>query len=178
MASLRDGKQKVHPPRRVLGIMVTIVYASQGGSSERYAGWLSERLKAPCFPIGSVPDGIDDDIVFIGWRSGPAIVGLSDVPCRDRIIAVICVGLERYDEKAMGILKRKNSVGDLFYVRGAMDRGCLRFGQKVLLGIVSIKMRLFDRSPEDRKVREVMDHGGDLSSEDQLDPFVSWFGNR
>ena len=158
--------------------MVTIVYASQGGSSKRYAEWLSGRLDAPCFPIGSVPDGTDDDIVFIGWRSGPAIVGLGDIPCRDRVIAVICVGLEQYDEKAMETIGRKNSVENLFYVRGAMDRRCLRFGQKLLLGIVSVKMRLFDRSPEDKEVRRVMDRGGDLSSEDQLDPFVSWFGNR
>jgi len=177
--ALRSARgQRINVPPCIHGSMVTIVYSTQGGSSRRYAGWLSERLNAPCYQTGSVPEDVDDDIVFVGWRSGPAVVGLNDVPRRDRVIAVICVGLERYDEKAMENIRKKNSVDELFYVRGAMDRKTLRFGQKLLLAAVSIKMRLFNRSPEDRRVREVMDRGGDLSSEDQLDGFVVWFGNR
>ena len=78
----------------------------------------------------------------------------------------------------METVRNKNGIGRLFYVRGAMDRSKLRFGQKLLLGLVSIKMLLFNHSPEDKEVRRVMDHGGDFSSPEQLDDFVEWYVNR
>ena len=58
-----------------------------------------------------------------------------------------------------------------------MDRSKLSFGQKMLLGIVSVKMLLMNHSPEDKEIRRVMDHGGDFSSPDQLDEVVEWFVN-
>ena len=158
--------------------MVAIIYETQGGSSRRYAEWLSERLNIVCAPKEEFKDGTDEDIIYIGWRSGPMIVGLSDLPNREKVIAAICVGLEQYDKRAMETVGNKNGIGKLFYVRGAMDRGKLRFGQKLLLGLVSIKMLLFNHSPEDKEVRRVMDHGGDLSSPEQLDDFVEWYVNR
>ena len=158
--------------------MVAIIYETQGGSSRRYAEWLSERLNIVCAPKEVFKDGTDEDIIYIGWRSGPMIVGLSDLPNREKVIAAICVGLEQYDERAMETVGNKNGIGRLFYVRGAMDRSKLRFGQKLLLGLVSIKMLLFDHSPEDKEVRRVMDHGGDLSSPEQLNDFVEWYVNR
>ena len=156
--------------------MVVIVYVTQGGTSKRYAEWLAERLDARCVPAEDFEDD-NDPIIYVGWRSGPMIVGLKDFPCRDRIIAVVCVALERYDEKAMETIRTKNGIGDVFYVRGGMDRSKLSFGQKLLLAAVSVKMLLFNRSPEDREVRRIMDHGGDLSSPDQLDAVVEWFSN-
>ncbi len=157
--------------------MVAIIYETQGGSSERYAKWLAEKLGLACIPRKDLKDDIDECMIYVGWRSGPMVVGLKDLPDREKIIAVICVGLEQYDEKAMETIRKKNSVEKLFYVRGAMDRSKLKFGQKLLLAIVSVKMLLFDRSPEDREVRRVMDHGGDLSSPEQLDAFVEWYGS-
>ena len=156
--------------------MVVIVYETQGGTSKRYAEWLAERLDARCVPAEDFEDD-NDPVIYVGWRSGPMIVGLKDFPCRDRIIAVVCVALERYDEKAMETIRTKNGIDDVFYVRGGMDRSKLSFGQKLLLAAVSVKMLLFNRSPEDREVRRIMDHGGDLSSPDQLDAVVEWFSN-
>ena len=105
------------------------------------------------------------------------IVGLNDFPLKDKVIAVVCVALERYDEKAMETIHRKNGIDNVFYVRGGMDRSRLSFGQKLLLAMVSVKMLFFNRSPEDREVRRVMDHGGDLSSPDQLDAIAEWFAD-
>ena len=93
------------------------------------------------------------------------------------MIAAVCVGLERYDEKAMDIIREKNGIDRVFYVRGGMDRSKLSFGQRLLLGAVSLKMLLFNRSPEDKEIRRVMDRGGDFSSPEQLDEAVEWFVN-
>ena len=106
------------------------------------------------------------------------IVGLKDFPCRDRIVAIVCVALERYDEKAMETIRRKNGFENIFYVRGGMDRSKLSFGQKLLLAVVSVKMIFFNRSPEDKEVRRIMDRGGDISSPDQLDAVTEWFSNN
>jgi len=157
--------------------MVAIIYESQGGTSKKYAQWLSERLNLVCAPREELKDDIDERIIYIGWRSGPMIVGLKDFSNRKNVIAVICVGLEQYDEKAMETLKKKNVIDRIFYVRGGMDRSKLSFGQKLLLGAVSVKMLLFNRSPEDREVRRVMDKGGDFSSPEQLDEVAEWFIN-
>ncbi len=157
--------------------MVAIIYESQGGTSKKYAQWLSERLNLVCAPREELKDDLDERIIYIGWRSGPMIVGLKDFSNRKNVIAVVCVGLEQYDEKAMEILKKKNGIDRIFYVRGGMDRSKLSFGQKLLLGVVSVKMLLFNRSPEDREVRRVMDKGGDFSSPEQLDEVAEWFIN-
>jgi len=154
--------------------MAIIVYETQGGTSKRYAEWLAERLSAECVPARDFKDDTDTAIIYVGWRSGPMIFGLKDFPCRDRIKAVVCVALERYDEKAMNTIREKNGIDNIFYVRGGMDRSKLSFGQRLLLAAVSVKMLLFNRSPEDKEVRRIMDHGGDLSSPDQLDTVVEW----
>lgn len=155
--------------------MVAIIYESQGGSSKRYAQWLSERLNLVCAPREELKDDTDEGIIYIGWRSGPMVSGLKDSPGRKNVIAVVCVGLEQYDEKAMDVIRKKNGIDNLFYVRGGMDRTKLSLGQKMLLGAVSIKMLLFNRSPEDKEVRRVMDRGGDFSSPEQLDEVAEWY---
>ena len=158
--------------------MVVIVYETQGGTSKRYAEWLAERLNAECIAAKDFDGNTDDSIIYVGWRSGPMIVGLKDFPCRDRIVAVVCVALERFDEKAMDTSRSKNGIDNMFYVRGGMDRSKLSFGQKLLLALVSVKMFFFNRSPEDKEVRRIMDHGGDLSSPEQLDAVVKWSKTR
>ena len=157
--------------------MVVIVYETQGGSSKRYAEWLAERLGTVCESAEELTDDVDIRIIYVGWRSGPMIAGMKDFTNRKNIIATVCVGLERYDEKAMDTIRRKNGIDRIFYVRGGMDRSKLSFGQRLLLLAVSIKMLLLNRSPEDREVRRIMDHGGDLSSPEQLDEVVEWFEN-
>ena len=157
--------------------MVVIVYETQGGSSKRYAEWLAERLGTVCESAEELTDDVDIRIIYVGWRSGPMIAGMKDFTNRKNIIATVCVGLERYDEKAMDTIRRKNGIDRIFYVRGGMDRSKLSFGQRLLLRAVSIKMLLLNRSPEDREVRRIMDHGGDLSSPEQLDEVVEWFEN-
>ena len=158
--------------------MVVIAYVTQGGTSKRYAEWLAERLDAECVPADTIDDEKDEMVIFVGWRSGPMIVGLKDLSEKRNVIAAVCVGLERYDEKAMDAICRKNGIDRVFYVRGGMDRSRLSFGQRLLLAAVSVKMLLFNRDPEDREVRKVMDHGGDFSSPGQLDGIAKWFAER
>ena len=157
--------------------MVVVVYETQGGSSKRYAEWLAERLSTVCGSASEMKDDTDERVIYVGWRSGPMIVGLSDFPNRKNVIAAVCVGLEQYDEKAMATIRKKNGIDRVFYVRGGMDRSKLSFGQKLLLSIVSAKMMVMNRSPEDRETRRVMDSGGDFSSPDQLDETVEWVVN-
>ena len=155
--------------------MVIIVYETQGGTSKRYAEWLTERMGAECGPADMMKDATDGPVIYVGWRSGPMIVGLKDYPRKGDVIAAVCVGLERYDDKAMVTIRKKNDIDRVFYVRGGMDRTRLSFGQRLLLAAVSVKMLFFNRSPEDREVRRVMDHGGDFSSPEQLDEITKWF---
>ena len=157
--------------------MVVVVYETQGGSSKKYAEWLAERLDTSCKSASELKDDTDDSVIFVGWRSGPMIVGLKDFSDRKDVIAAVCVGLEQYDEKAMKTIRKKNGIDRVFYVRGGMDRSKLSFGQKLLLSFVSAKMKVMNRSPEDRGIRRVMDHGGDFSSPEQLDEVVEWFVN-
>ena len=157
--------------------MVIVVYETQGGSSKKYAEWLAEKLDTVCESASEVKGDMDGPMIYVGWRSGPMIVGLKDFSNRKNVIAAVCVGLERYDEKAMDTIRKKNGIDRVFYVRGGMDRSKLSFGQKMLLGIVSVKMLLMNHSPEDKEIRKVMDHGGDFSSPDQLDEVVEWFVN-
>lgn len=157
--------------------MVVVVYETQGGSSRRYAEWLAERLGTVCESASESKDDTDIRVIYVGWRSGPMIAGLKDFSDRRNVIAAVCVGLERYDEKAMDIIREKNGIDRVFYVRGGMDRSKLSFGQRLLLGAVSLKMLLFNRSPEDKEIRRVMDRGGDFSSPEQLDEAVEWFVN-
>ena len=157
--------------------MVVVVYETQGGSSKKYAEWLAEMLDTVCEKASEIKDDTDDRMIYVGWRSGPMIVGLKDFQNRKNVIAAVCVGLEQYDDKAMKTIRKKNGIDRVFYVRGGMDRSKLSFGQKLLLSFVSAKMTVMNRSPEDREIRRVMDRGGDFSSPDQLDEAVEWVVN-
>ena len=85
--------------------------------------------------------------------------------------------LVKQQEKDGNKMRMKNSIDKLFYVRGAMDRSKLVGNQKFILGLVNIMMVLFRHSPDDKLTREVMNKGGDLSSEDQLDPVLEWYAS-
>jgi hypothetical protein len=158
------------------GFVIFVVYSSQGGTSKRYAATLADRTGCDCFSLKEAEAMVGDgaDVMFVGWRSGTAIVGLREAKKRFNVIAAVAVGLESVNDKELDKLKKKNEINNLFYARGGMDRDSLTFGQKVILGLVSIKMRIFDRDVESIATREIMDHGGDLSSDDQIWPAADW----
>lgn len=156
--------------------MVSVVYESLGGSTERYARAFASGCGLDAYPLGDRTLPPSSDIIFFGWRAGPMITGLKDAMGRYDVIAAVCVGLFTLGEKDERLMRKKNGIDTLFYLKGGMDRSALSPGQKVFLGIMNIVAVTCYRSEEDRVARRVLNRGGDLSSDDQLDAIIDWYG--
>lgn len=156
--------------------MYSVLYCSQGGTSKKYAEWLSADLGCRCLPVQEA-DKLEkySDIIYVGWRNGPfKVEGFDEIRNMFNVVAVLLVGLEQMDDETLEEIKDKTEIGPLFYVRGGMDRSKLKLGQKIILGLVSIKMRFTSKTEEDKRTREIMNKGGNMTSRDQLDEIEQW----
>lgn len=159
--------------------MVTVVYNTQGGTSKRYAEWLAEGINAECIDFKDAMANLapGTEVIFVGWRAGPMVVPYKPVSEKFKVIAVVAVALHEKTDKDIAWIKNKCGIENLFYVRGGMDRSKLSGKQKFFLGIINIKMILFNHSEEDKRVRQVMNKGGDFSSRDQIQPVIDWYNS-
>lgn len=156
--------------------MVSVVYESLGGSTERYARTFASKFGLDVYPLDGCDLPPSSDIIFFGWRAGPMISGLKDARASYNIIAAVCVGLFTLREKDERLMRKKNGIDTLFYLKGGMDRSSLTLGQKVFLGLMNVVAVTCYRSKEDKEARRVLNKGGDLSSDDQLDALFDWYG--
>lgn len=159
--------------------MVTVVYNTQCGSSKQYAEWLAEGINAECIDFKDAMANLapGTEVIFVGWRAGPMVVPYKPVSEKFKVIAVVAVGLLEKTDKDMEWIKKKCSIENLFYVRGKMDRSKLSGKQKAFLSIINVKMIIFDRSEEEKRVRQILKNGGDLSSRDQIQPAIDWYNS-
>ena len=155
--------------------MVSVVYESLGGSTERYARTFASKLGLDVHPLDDRDLPPSSDIIFFGWRAGPMISGLKDAKVSYNVMAAVCVGLFTLREKDERLMRKKNDIDTLFYLKGGMDRSSLTLGQKVFLGLMNIVAITCYRSEDDRKARKILNRGGDLSSDDQLDALIDWY---
>lgn len=149
--------------------MTIIIYNSKTGSCKRYAEILSERTGLKCYSVNDdYPK--DDDIVFFGWLRKFTVVGLSKVD-KSKVKRLCVVGFDnpRYFPLE-NIVKTNGCDVETYYLRGWLKREKLGFMEKLIMKIVSKKLKKRPGGAENDEVIDAMLHGGDFFDESYLTP--------
>lgn len=151
------------------GTMNTVVvYRSISGFTKKYAEWIAEELSAECIEISAFGDykiSEDSIVIFGGSLHAVGINGykkFKKIMTGKTVKAVIVFAVGASPKKA-GIEEevRRNNLTDkeeenipLYYLRGGFDYGKLNMSNKILMGLLRIKLLTNkNKTPEDRGIQ-------------------------
>ena len=124
---------------------ILVLYKSKYGATRKYADLLKEELACDILEVRKFSRSVlepYDAIVFAGGVYASGISGIrvlqKNYPmCKDKKVAVFCVGASPFDEKAIREIRKHNLKGDikdipLFYGRGAWDESRMTLKDRTL----------------------------------------------
>ena len=163
--------------------MKVIVYATNTGTTKKYAQLLSEKTGIQAYDISqinSVPE--DSQVIFMGWIMAGAIQGIAQVREKfPELYAVCSVGMMK-SEKSIEELKTKNNITEpLFFLQGDFHIDRLKGMYKMMMGMMMkmMKSKVKELEPEKgEKMLELFEKGIDGFSEDNLSDVLSWLSEN
>ena len=156
-----------------------IVYRSSTGFTRQYAQMLSQATGLPaCPPDGPDAPPRDTPVLFLGWLRAGTVQGLKGALGRWRVAAVCAVGMASPAEADVSRLARSSHLGDrpLFYLRGGYAPDRVKGLSKVMMTpiLLSAKHAAAKGDPKAQALMEVLVHGGNWVSREQLQPVLDW----
>ena len=164
--------------------MTAILYISNTGYTRKYASLLAEQTGLALYSLQEAARhvGRGEDVLFLGWMCANSIKGYKKAAKHYRLLAVCAVGMAIPSEKYLQDIVHSNHITQcpVFYLQGgfAMERlrGIYRLMMKNMAKTVSTKLQeKQDRTPEDDMMLEMMLHGGDFVSLENLTPVLQWY---
>ncbi len=156
--------------------MKAVIYESNSGSTKRYAQILADKLGVKSYSLKeaqkAVPDG--EECVFLGWVMANKIQGLKKAQKRWRIVCAAAAGMNPPGEKYLEILRKSNKTDTpLFYIRGALDYGRLKWLQRKLLQAIRHDLEK-DNTPGMEEIIDILRNGCDFVSEENLEELLAF----
>lgn len=162
-------------------MITAILYTTNTGTTERYAKMLGDKLRLPVCPLAdsTFPEG--SEILYLGWVMASGIKGYKRANRKYKIKAVcaVCMGATG---SQLNELRQANAIPDgiaLFSLQGGFHmeklRGIYKFMMKVMgktLGKALADKP--DRTSEENDMLEMMLHGGDRVSQENLADLLAW----
>ena len=139
-----------------------VVYTSATGFTRQYAQMLSQATGLPaCPPDGPDAPPRDTPVLFLGWLRAGTVQGLKGALGRWRVAAVCAVGMASPAEADVSRLARSSHLGDL---------------SKLMMTpiLLSAKHAAAKGDPKAGALMEVLVHGVDWVSREQLQPVLDW----
>lgn len=150
-------------------MMITIVYTSETGHTQRYATMLGELCRKPVMSLAEAKSNLEkgSQIVYLGWVRAGRVVGLKQAKRKFSIRAVAGVGI-RPDVETMSqnICKMRGVPSDGgFYLPGGYAPDKLEPGKNkalsMVLGVLSKKINKQENiSPGEKRLLQVFEKGG------------------
>lgn len=167
--------------------MKAIVYTSNAGSTARYAELLAQATGLPVYSAGEakkeLPSG--SDIIYMGWLMASGIKGYQASAKRYNVCAVCGVGMGETGTQT-DVVRNRNTIPSeipLFTLQG-------NFNIEKLHGVYKVMMRIMvkaagkdlsektDRTPEEDNLLDMMLHGGEHVSMDNLKAVLEWYDSQ
>ena len=159
-----------------------IVYTSLTGFTARYAAILAEKTGLPTLPLAEaltcLPKGTP--IIYMGWLMAGSVKDCKKAAKHFAIQAVLGVGLGDTGAQDAGARKacRLPAEVPVFTVQGGMDisklQGPYRFVIRLLTKAMSAKK---NATPDEARMAELLQSGGDFVSEKELADVLAWAEN-
>ena len=156
-----------------------VLYTSATGFTRQYAQMLSQATGLPaCPPDGPDAPPRDTPVLFLGWLRAGTVQGLKEALGRWRVAAVCAVGMASPAEADVSRLARSSHLGDrpLFYLRGGYAPDRVKGLSKLMMTpiLLSAKHAAAKGDPKAGALMEVLVHGVDWVSREQLQPVLDW----
>lgn len=163
--------------------MKAIVYTSNTGTTAEYAKLLGrktglsvyEMQEAKCVEEGS-------EIIYFGWIMASGVKGYKDAAKKWKIRAVCAVGMGATGTQEKEVRERNqiSSQIPLFTLQGGFYisklHGIFKFMMKVMIKTAGKALaEKSDKTPDEERMYEMMIHGGDYVSEENLKAVYDWW---
>lgn len=163
-----------------------IVYKSNTGFAQRYATLLGQQTGLRVLSIQEAKKQLpkESEIIFMGSIFASTINNLKKADLRYRVAAIAAVGMSFPSDNMMKELQQRNPIGErpLFYLQGGLDYSKLHGIKRWMLKMMSKSLAPKLADPKitelERQNLELMVHGGDRFSPEQLQPIISWVQSR
>ena len=160
-----------------------IVYTSNTGFTAQYAGLLGEKTGLPVYALDA-SDGPSPDsaVLYLGWLMAGRVQGYQKAAKRYRIQAVCGVGMGATGSQIVDV-RRSNQIPDdlpVFTMQGGFDKTKLHGVYKLMMGVMEktagkALAAKSDRTAEEDSMLELLLHGGNHVSEDNLSAVLDWY---
>lgn len=160
--------------------MISIVYVTNTGSSEKYARMLSQKTGYPCYDFSNSDEAVGTEVIFIGWVMAGAVQSLSEARVKfGTLKAVVAVGMMKSESQDASI-KEKNSINEPFFsLSGAFNMKKLSGMYKMMMSMMikMIKGKLKESNdPKAKEVLEKFEEGFDMVKEENLNELLEFLG--
>lgn len=164
--------------------MKAIVYTSNTGTTKAYAKLLGEKISLPVYSLDEAKQKIkhNDEVIYLGWIMASGVKGYKEALKSYKICAVCAVGMGATGTQIKEV-REKNNIADsipVFTLQGGFDIKKLHGFYKIMM-MIMVKTagkelsKKTDRTLEEDRMLEMMLHGGDYVSEENLKAVLEWY---
>lgn len=156
--------------------MKAVIYETNSGSTRKYAEMLAQKLGLPAYSLKeagkAVPKG--EQVLFTGWVFANKIQGLPKALKKWNVVCAAAVGMNPDCKTYREILRDSNKTEvPLFYLRGALDLGRLKWLQRKLLQTIRTDLEK-QKKPGTEEMISVLRDGCDFVSEENLKEIIAF----
>ena len=164
-----------------------IVYTSNTGFTEQYANLLSDKTGLPVYALDNAAGSLapESTVLYLGWLMAGKVQGYQKAAKRYRIQAVCGVGLGATGSQIAEVRRTNNIPDDIpvFTMQGGFDKTRLRGVYKVMMSVMEktagkALANKVDRTPEEDAMLDLLLHGGNYVSEDNLTAVLDWYAGQ
>ena len=164
-----------------------IVYTSNTGYTAEYAKILGEETGLPYYSLNKTSRelGKGDSIIYLGWLMAGSVKGYREAEAKYSIAAVCGVGMSAPDSNLEEV-KKANKFPDklpVFTLRGGYSpeklRGIMKFTMKAFTKrVIKELSKKTKRTNEEDIMLNLMLHGGNFVSKDNLKEVLDWYNRQ
>jgi len=167
--------------------MDAIVYTTNMGSTERYARLLAQETGLSAYSLNEAERVVSTgaEVIYLGWIMAGRVKGYAAAARRYHVRAVCGVGMGRTGTQTDSVRQKTAVPADIpvFTLQG-------NFNVKRLHGVYRPMMELMvktvgkglaekrDRTPEEDDMLDMMLHGGERVSAENLKNVLDWYGTQ
>lgn len=159
-----------------------ILYTSNTGFTAQYAMLLREQTGLPAYALEDARIPAGSGIIYLGWLMAGQVKGYAKAAKKYSVCAVCGVGMAPTGAQLPDI-RKNNAIPEqtpVFSLQGGFDITRLHGIYKLMMTVMAKTVgkslsEKTDRTPEESDMLELMLHGGNRVSQENLKEVLLWF---